>query len=925
MKHNSDNKYIVKIISVPASQSQLDALLLTGAYKDPGEAMDYFSSLAEGIAEETELLSSISTRGGFLPYLGHQIVPMDDNRLGYLVYLVSSYKRSLDKYARRDSAGALDDVLKLGLDMCNALSSCRDSGYIYIALKPTNIFLSEDKEFRVGDLGFVPLEALAHTNLPSKYRSAYCAPEILDPMQPLNETIDTYALGMILYQICNEGKLPTTSDDREDPMPMPTNGSGKLREVIMKAISPNVTERFSDPQSMKEALSDCISDDVKIYNPAPGPVSTSSDTQVFSPAAVSNSLAASLSDTKILPTVQMQTIDPVSPLSDTRVVPTDAIRGAIRINAEHLEDNEPKRTDTLTNDTGIVSQQTKVLTAAGIPTAPVEADGLEVNDLSDQAQPPEYCVDDEDDEDDVIHVIPSESRRVRKPIGKGWIAWLLALIILGGIGYGSYYYYTNYYIQTIDSMTISGEHDHLTVNVVTQADHSLLTVTCSDTYGNSASKALSNGQAEFSGLLPNSQYKISIGIDGFHQLNGKTSDVFNTETRTEIVSFTGVTGPEDGSAMLTFTVDGPEPEKWILSYCADGEETLTEEFTGHSITIRDLAFPKVYTFTLTPSEDMFVTGQTSMEFNSTALILARHLAITSCYDGEMTVQWEAPTDAIVENWTVRCYSDGGYDQTIVTSECTAMFQGLDPSFVHHVEVTAAGMTQPTRTSITADPITITGLEMDLSDPETLIVSWDYVGDAPDGGWLLMYSLDGTNTQSVVKCSGPSAKIGPRIHGAEYAFVIQAADSTSIFGDKHIYQCPEPDGYEDHSFDISRTTAYLVVTPEKENWTGGDVKETDYTDTFHIGEKISILLICDNRFYIPSDEISILYVIRNSSGSVVGDLVSQATEDWHDMWVAHNTNCAELDLPTIPTATGDYTLSIYFNSNFVASARFTVTE
>ena len=35
LKENSDNKYIVKIISVPASQVQLDALLLTGAYTDP--------------------------------------------------------------------------------------------------------------------------------------------------------------------------------------------------------------------------------------------------------------------------------------------------------------------------------------------------------------------------------------------------------------------------------------------------------------------------------------------------------------------------------------------------------------------------------------------------------------------------------------------------------------------------------------------------------------------------------------------------------------------------------------------------------------------------------------------------------------------------------------------------------------------------
>ena len=167
MKHDSDNKYIVKIISVPASQSQLNALLLTGAYKDHGEALDYFSGQADRIVDEAVHLTNLSERGGFLPYMGQQIVPMGDNRLGYLVYLVSSYKRSLDKYARRDNAGALEDVLKLGTDICAALSDCRDSGYIYIALKPTNIFLSEDKEFRIGDIGFVSLEDMAHTSLPT--------------------------------------------------------------------------------------------------------------------------------------------------------------------------------------------------------------------------------------------------------------------------------------------------------------------------------------------------------------------------------------------------------------------------------------------------------------------------------------------------------------------------------------------------------------------------------------------------------------------------------------------------------------------------------------------------------------------------------------------------------------------------------------
>ena len=42
MRQNSDSKYIVKVLSFPASQVQLDALLLTGAYTDKNSALAYF-------------------------------------------------------------------------------------------------------------------------------------------------------------------------------------------------------------------------------------------------------------------------------------------------------------------------------------------------------------------------------------------------------------------------------------------------------------------------------------------------------------------------------------------------------------------------------------------------------------------------------------------------------------------------------------------------------------------------------------------------------------------------------------------------------------------------------------------------------------------------------------------------------------------
>ena len=51
MRNNSDKRYIVKVISVPASQVQLEALLLTGAYKTEEEALAYFETVANGVVD----------------------------------------------------------------------------------------------------------------------------------------------------------------------------------------------------------------------------------------------------------------------------------------------------------------------------------------------------------------------------------------------------------------------------------------------------------------------------------------------------------------------------------------------------------------------------------------------------------------------------------------------------------------------------------------------------------------------------------------------------------------------------------------------------------------------------------------------------------------------------------------------------------
>lgn len=253
IKENSNKKFIVKTISVPANQAQLDALLLAGAYKDPADAMEYFRRKGEDILKEAEHLKVLSKLEGFLPYDGWQMEPITRHRLGYEIYLVSSYKRSLEKYMAKNAFTHLEAV-NLGLDLCSALSVCRQSGYLYVDLKPSNVYVSEKKEYRIGDLGFLSLDALRYASLPEQYYSPYTPPELLDPMASMNLTADTYAVGMILYRLYNDGQLPFRGLAPEHPISPPLHADYELAEIIMKAISPDPAQRWTDPKELGKAI-----------------------------------------------------------------------------------------------------------------------------------------------------------------------------------------------------------------------------------------------------------------------------------------------------------------------------------------------------------------------------------------------------------------------------------------------------------------------------------------------------------------------------------------------------------------------------------------------------------------------------------------------------------------------------------------------
>lgn len=962
IRENTNKKYIVKKISVPASQTQFDALMLAGAYKDPADAMEYFRENGENILKEAELLKKLSKVEGFLPYDGWQMEPITRRRLGYEVYLIGSYKRSLDKYIRKNAFTHLEAV-NLGLDLCSALSVCRQSGFLYVDLKPNNIYVSEKKEYRIGDLGFLSLDALRYASLPERYFSPYTPPELMDPMASMNLTVDTYAVGMILYQLYNDGHLPFTGAAPLETLPTPCHADYEMAEIIMKAIHPDPEQRWSDPKDLGKALASYMQrnrvNDIPItpfipldIKPEDIVVVSQQKDAEESVDSVETETENNSEETVVTPDMEAPEQKDASP-ADFDNLRTEEEPAATEADLTEIPENlsEPERIEKNPAD----SEEEPIL-SDGFCETQKSVESIPVDDISDEVasilskaneiiaheipeetafpaeekQPDPFAFAAEDSEivddnfpvdplmdDDTEASAPPKKRTKhfadpsRKNKFKKFLSGCFKLLLLCGISVGGFWYYQNIFLQTIDSISISGTQNQITVLVDTSVEESLLSVQCTDGNGKRYSESVQGGKATFSDLKPSTQYTIQVDMSGFHKLVGKTSDVFTTDAATQILSFQSIAGSEDGSVMLEFTVDGDEPDFWNIHYSAEGEEERLETITSHSTMITGLTVGKVYTFTLSGDRNFDLGGETSIQYLASRLILAEDLTATSSNGSEITVHWKTPGDVVIENWNVRCYDGYGFEEQVTVTENQVLFTGIDPASHYTVEITAAGMTQPSRIQISSDPILVSEFHMDESAQTEMKITWEYEGNDPEGGWLLLYTVDGSGSQEI-PCEKASAKITPLIPGANYQFTLQAADSRTVFNNMVTYQARETEEFTENNFALENVSINLLKTPDDPNWSFETLQEDSFTNTFASGDSASMVLQSSSSFYLPGNKTKILFVFRDSYGNVLPELVTEKTYTWKNIWVAGDSKTGELEIPNLPDSPGNYVMELYFN-------------
>ncbi len=945
MRTADESRYIVKIISIPASQTQLDALLLAGAFDDHPSALNYFKELSQDIVEEAVLLQRLSRLEGFLPYENWQVVPMEDGA-GFDVYLLAPYRSTLERRLRKEPMTHLG-IVNLGLDLCAALAACRRSGYLYADLRPGNICICQDREYRICDLGFLNLASLSYASMPERYFSAYTAPEIRDAYSALQDSVDIYALGRILYQACNGGELPA---ETAEP---PAYADADLSQIILKACAPDPADRWEDPVQMGQALVSYLQshtvNDISIIPPAPEPQEAPPMEEEIPDGPPTEDILAevdqALEQAGVILPEETDTTEEATEEAPAESEAAEEETPQDEAPAEEAPEEAPAQDEPQENAEASADWEETLATADDLishelpdpvvvpepievtlpePEAPeeepaeTEAEAEEAPQEAPEASAEAEAPAEEDvAEEDVAEEEPAEAPRKKRKFGK-LIALLLVLLLLLGAGAAGHIYYNEYYIQTVKGITLSGTEDRLTVTLDTQVDNALLSVLCSDSHGSTVRQSVTGNTATFTGLSPNTLYRIRVEIEGTHKLVGTLEGIYTTPDQTTVSDLSAVTGYEDGSVILRFTVQGPDCPNWKVLYSCPGEEEKSLTFTGHMVTVTGLTVGKEYTFRIAPAQELYTVGEDTLVHTASALVIAENFTVQGFRDGILTAAWQAPEGVTVPSWTLRCYNDAGFDKTVTVEGTTASFEDMDPTQQYILEVTAAGMTKGTPAYVSANAITVENIQFDESVPGDLTITWDFAGPAPEGGWLVIYTATGYPQEQVITTDSPIAVISPAIPGAAYEIDIGNAAGNTTFGGQASYQSPAAPTFSGYLVTAENFIFLMCPTPDRPAWGQNDVPESAYTTTFAPGAQASFAIFLNKKYDISDDSIESLVVIRDSSGNVVNTLTVERT--WTEMWYR---GFSKLDLPALPSLPGEYTAEVYYNGTHVATKRFTI--
>ena len=256
----------LKTITVPKTQSELNSVKAECGNDE--NVTTYYKDLVNDMMNEFVLMSRVKGNSNIVSYEDHQIIPHKDG-IGWDILIRMELLTPMEDYFKGREVTETD-VINLGIDICRALELCQKNNIIHRDVKPENIFMSHNGDYKLGDFGIARTIEKTTSGLTRTGSVPYIAPEIWTG-NTYGPTVDIYSLGLVMYKLLNHGRAPFMpeypkpvgyGDSSEaskkrlqgEVIPAPMAASEDLAKVVLKACAYEPAERYQTATEMKLAL-----------------------------------------------------------------------------------------------------------------------------------------------------------------------------------------------------------------------------------------------------------------------------------------------------------------------------------------------------------------------------------------------------------------------------------------------------------------------------------------------------------------------------------------------------------------------------------------------------------------------------------------------------------------------------------------------
>ena len=900
----SGREFVLKHISIPAGEEQVEALLLTGAYANEEEADAYYRQEAEALVLEAENRKRLLDCPYILPFLGVQMEKKPG--VGYDIYAVLPKRNSLETYLVENAVSHLRGI-NMGIDLCVALSALREQGYVHGNLKPGNVFFSDTGRFLLGDFGLISTEDMQYAILPEQYRSCYSAPELNGILGGLNPTVDIYSLGMILYRIYNGNHAPFEDErtgPREadakrtagQPLPVPIYADYELAAIICKACAFNPADRYQHPDQMRVELE-----------------------QYMRRNAVSDHLIVPplVTDGKTL-TPEEAAAEP----EPVRFADQDRMDDEFKQAFARAEGKKKGKKGGKKNSKQNGKQQSEQKRE---PEQAPERTPQPAAEAPAGSEPPQVLAD--------RHRMEQKRRKEQKRRRRIWgIVAAVLLLLAGAIGL---YTFTDlgkgmwHYFVSVDELALSDvTADSFRLQVNTNVDPADLSVSCKDSFGNVKTGSFTDGVAVFEALSPNTQYDLEVTIPGFHKLSGQTTVSVTTKTRAEILSFEAVpvSGEDSVRLELTRKEDSAAPAFWTLRYAKAGSEPTELQFAGSSCVVSELENGETYTFTLVPTDKLFLAGQTQVEYTHYRPVTVSNLHLESIGDGVARLSWSCDTN-LPDSWELQC-TDAAQNSLSVEIEkavpmedgwrCLANVSGLARDTDYTVSLNAHGMRAPMTLTLRDAGVRMTAFTCEAVS-DGLELHWT-ADQTPEAGWRITAAFDGDRKlETVVKGDHCVMAVLPDL---DYTVCIVPADGGAVIGENTL-QVRSLSSRRFVQMGVNqRTTIGLYYRPDQAEYSYSDLDLTG-TIRFYATDRVCFGIVAGGWPIDSEETVTVHYVVRDARTEEILSL-AQEQAAWNSLW-ENDHFVGDLRNEWLPQTPGAYSFTVYVNSQRMGTINFSIIE